>query len=481
VNSRLRVDLGLRYSLQPGFTDKNDLLTNFVPARYSRANAPAFNADASRLVIGSGDPLNGIVVAGQNSPYGRAVNNTDKNNFQPRLGFSYDISGSGSTVLRGGYGIYYDQPVMGIFLQNAFVNPPVNQNPQVLNATLANPGSGSSPTTLPIVALFGTSDPFDIPRTQQWNIGVQRQLYSRGVIDVGYAGSKGDNLIQQVDINQPQPADVLALGNVNRARPFPGFANMSFRQTTAHNIYHGLLVSFRHDAGRAGLLNLSYTLSRAKTTSTNDRDAVDNPQNPLDLEAEYAVARTDRTHVFTANYVYELPFFKNSNGPVKFLLGGWQVSGITSIWSGPPISRVVNSATNGSRRGIRVNQIADPFANLPANVPGGVYWFNPAAFAPPADGQYGNTGRAIFRLPGVHQWDITLSKNFYPSQKTRVQFRADLINAFNHTQLDPNAIQNACSVAVSATSCAASTGSFGQITGTRAPREVQLALKFSWN
>jgi hypothetical protein len=226
---------------------------------------------------------------------------------------------------------------------------------------------------------------------------------------------------------------------------------------------------------------VSYTLSRSKTSATNDRDAIDFPQNPLDLEAEYAVARTDRTHVFTANYVYELPFFRNSKGLLHGVLGGWQLSGITSIWSGPPISRVVNGTTNGSRRGIRVNQTGDPFADLPADVPGGVYWFNPAAFAPPPDGQYGNTGRAIFRLPGVHQWDITLSKNFYPSAKTRLQFRMDLINAFNHTQLNPENIQNVCTVGVTATSCAASTGSFGQITNTRAPREIQLGLKFYWN
>ena len=483
VNPRLRLDLGLRYSLQPGFTDENDLLSNFVPSRFVAANAPAFaNPAGTLLTVGSGDDLNGIVVAADNSPYGRAVNNTDKNNFQPRLGFSYDVSGNGGTIVRGGWGIYYDQPVMGVFLQNAFTNPPFNVNPSVLNPQLSNPGAGSSPTTRAPGGLIATSDPFDIPRTQQWNIGIQRQLYKRGMIDIGYAGSKGDNLIQPVDINQPQPADVVAAnGNLNLVRPYPGYAVINMRQTTAHNIYHGLLVSFRHDAGRAGLLNLSYTLSRAKTSATNDRDAIDFPQNPLDLEAEYALARTDRTHVFTANYVYELPFFRKAEGITKFVLGGWQVSGITQLWSGPPISRVVNGQTNGSRRGIRVDQIGDPLSNLPADTPGGIYWFNPAAFAPPADGQYGNTGRAEFRLPGVHQWDITFSKNFYPSAATRLQFRADFINAFNHTQWDPATIQNTCNVAATATSCAGSTGNFGRLTGTRAPREVQLGLRFTWN
>jgi hypothetical protein len=141
---------------------------------------------------------------------------------------------------------------------------------------------------------------------------------------------------------------------------------------------------------------------------------------------------------------------------------------------------VVNGTTNGGRRGIRVDQVGDPFSSLPANAPGGVYWFNPAAFASPSDGAYGNTGRAIFRLPGVNQWDITLSKNWYPSADVRLQFRADFINAFNHTQLDPSSIQNVCPASTTNPTCAVAGSSFGQITGTRLPREIQLGLKFFW-
>jgi hypothetical protein len=294
-------------------------------------------------------------------------------------------------------------------------------------------------------------------------------------------GSKGDNLIQPVDINQPQPQDVLALGSLNRARPFLGWGSINNRQTTAHSRYNGLLVDFRHEGGRAGTLNLAYTLSRNMATATNDRDSIDLPQNPRNLEAEYAIARTDRTHVFTANYVYELPFFKGAAaGFVKAVLGGWQVAGLTEFWSGPPISRVVNGTTNGGRRGIRVNQVGDPFTSLPANPLGGVYWFNPAAFASPADGTYGNTGRAIFRLPGVNQWDVTLSKNWYPNKDVRLQFRADFINAFNHTQLDPGSIQNVCGASTTNPTCAVPGSVLGQITGTRLPREIQLGLKFFW-
>jgi len=483
LKPNVTIDLGVRYALYPGVTDVNNLLTNFVPSRFDPTKAGTFSPGAGTMVAGTGDVLNGIVTAGQNSPYGTAIYPTDKGNIQPRVGFSWDLAGKGETVVRGGYGIYYDQPLVGIFEQNAFVNPPLVTNPQVLNPKLSNPGSGASPATRPIVALTASSDPFQTPRTQQWNVGVQRKLYARGVIDVGYVGSAGDNLIQPIDINAPTPKEVMATnGVINLARPYAGYAGISYRQTTAKARYNGLLVNFRHDAGRKGLLSIAYTLSKSKTDATNDRDAVDLPQDRTNLAAEYAISRTDRTHVFTANYVYELPFFRDAKGGIgKQVLGGWQLSGITEFWSGPPISRVVNGQTNGSRRGIRVNQISDPFSNLPANTAGGIYYFNPAAFAPPADGQLGTTGRAIFRLPGVNQWDITASKNWYPSKTTRLQFRADFINAFNHTQLDPAAIQNVCTVVVAATDCSSSTANFGKITGTRAPREIQLGIKFFFN
>jgi hypothetical protein len=483
VKPNVSLDFGIRYSLQPAVKDVNNILTNFSPALYNRAQAPQFaTAAATTLLVGSGNFTNGIVIADKNSQYGRGIYQLDKNNIMPRVGFSWDKGGKGTTVFRGGYGIYYDQALIGIFLQNAFTNPPFVQTPVVQNTQISNPGAGTSPTAVAPVALIASSDPFATPRTQQWNFGVQRKLYSRGVIDVGYAGSAGDNLIQPVDINAVLPQDVMATGGIiNTARPYLGYSGITMRQTTAKARYNGLLVGFRHDAGRAGLLSVAYTLSRTMTDATNDRDAVDLPQDRTNLAAEYALARTDRTHVLTINYVYELPFFKSSTGFAKAVLGGWQVSGISTFWSGPPISRVVNGTTNGSRRGIRVNQVSDPFSGLPADTAGGVYYFNPAAYAPPADGQFGNTGRAEWRLPGVNQWDITLSKNWYPTKATRLQFRADFINAFNHTQLDPGSINNSCVVATTATSCATSTGNFGKITGTRAPREIQLGVKFFWN
>jgi len=478
IRPNITLDYGLRYAVYPQIIDKNNVLTNFVPDLYDVSRRPEFaNAAGSLLVAGTGDPLNGIIVAGQNSPFDRGIYETDTNNFQPRLGFSWDPEGTGSMIVRGGWGLYYDQPLVGIFEQNAFVNPPFANTVSLLNPSLSNPRAGVSTGTVGLRSLIASSVPFDTPRTQQWNIGVQRQLYPQGFIDVSYVGSRGDDLIQPVDINLPQPADVVAAdGNLNLVRPFLGYGTIQMRQTTAYSNYWGFLTQFRHDQGRDGTLTLNYTLSRNRTTATNDRDAIDFPQNPLDLEAEYADARTDRRHIFTATYIYELPFFRDSTNVIaRAALGGWQISGLTQISSGQPVPRITAN-TNGGRRGGRADQVGDPGAGEQS----GDFWFNPAAFAPPADGAYGNSPRAAFRMPGRNQTDLALSKNFYPFD-LRLQFRADFINAFNHTQF--SAIDAACSAATTVTlnRCdIGGTDTFGQVTGARAPREIQLSFKLYW-
>jgi hypothetical protein len=478
--ANITVDYGVRYSLYPPVTDTNNVLTSFLPSAYVAANAPkCANAACTLVTVGTGDPLNGIIVAGKNSPFGDAIYAFDKGDIQPRIGVTWDPKSDGRTIYRTSYGIYYDQALVGIFEQNSFTNPPYVNTVSILNPKLSNPGSGTTSTTSGVLNLIGNGDDFKTPRTQQWNVGVQRQLYARGAIDVSYAGSHGDHLIRPIDINYPQPADVLRLGSVNLARPYQGYGSITQRVTTAYSNYWGILSSFRHNGGAAGSLTLNYTLSRNRTDASNDRDAIDIPQNPLDLAAEYADARTDRRHIFTANYVYELPFLKNSSNTVlKAILAGWQIAGITAINSGQPIPRISES-TNGFLRGGRPNIVGDPAAgDQTANL----YWFNPNAYAPAADGTYGNSARAEFRQPGRNQTDLSLSKNWAFNGTQRFQFRADMINAFNHTQwlADPqaNGLDNTCTISL--TTCNPSNDTFGQILNTRAPREIQLGFKFYW-
>ena len=190
----------------PGVTDRNDVLTNFVPARFDPAAAPAWSGpDAATLVAGSGDFANGIIVAARSSPYGRRVHATDWGAVQPRLGVSWDPGNDSRTMVRAGFGVFHDQPLVGVFLQNAATNPPFVTSPTVLNPLLSSPGAGTSRTAVPPAALVATGDDFALPRMLQWSAGVERRLFPRAVLDVSYLGSRGSRLLQPVDVNAALP------------------------------------------------------------------------------------------------------------------------------------------------------------------------------------------------------------------------------------------------------------------------------------
>ena len=480
VHSNITLDLGLRYALYPPFTDQDDKLFTFLPGAYDPAQIPAFaDPDGDFVILGTGNLVNGIRVAGKDSSHGRAIYAADTNNLQPRIGAAWDPGGAGRLIVRAGYGVYFDQTQLGMFAQNVQESyyDPFRSERYISNAPLSNPGQGTmiEPYAVFTPDVLATSDEIVAPRWQHWNAGVQRRLYTRSVIEVSYVGSRGDHLFRFVNINRPQPADLLGQGGrSNTVRPYLGYQAVVMRETSGRSRYHGLLASFRHEAGRAGAAAGSYTFSRNKADATHDNSSIDDPQNPLDKDAEFAVARTDRPHVFTASYIYELPFGREGTARWwKALLGEWQVAGITRIESGPA-GRV--QVSNCSYDGwcfpapLRPNQVAAPAAGDQS----GLLWFNPAAFVPSPAGEYGDAPVAPFRLPGRHQWDISVSKNVSIGPTKRLQLRADLINAFNQTQfLDVN---TQCG---GTTTCDPRTR-FGQVTSTRPPREIQLGVKVTW-
>ena len=335
--------------------------------------------------------------------------------------------------MRAGYGMYFDETQRAMFAQNVQgatdweYTDAFRTDVYIGNVSLSNPAGGPQangcfllnglqgltqicpPWWTLVPASFATSESFETPRWQHWNVGVQRRLYSRGMIDLGYVGGRGDHLLRYVDINQPQAAD--QGGPANLARPFLGYDAILMRETTARSRYDGLVTSFRHEAGRAGSATVNYTFSRNKADATYDNSDIDNPQNPLDKDAEFASAGTDRTHIFTASYVYELPFAREATGGWrKGLLGGWQIAGITRIESGPAARiQVANCNWGGwciDTSPLRPNQVGDPGAGDQD----GLLWFNPAAFESPPAREYGTAPVAAFRLPGRHQWDFTVSK-----------------------------------------------------------------------
>jgi len=509
IRPNLTFDYGVRYQYFVPATDRNNVLTAFEPELFSAAAVPTC-ADAlcGSLVRGTGNELNGIAVAGSTSPFGKTIVPSDKNNFSPRLGLAWspDYKGgfgrrlfgeNGKTVFRIGYGFYYDQIATFLYEDPTFANPPYSNTATFSGAgiTLASP-SGGVFGALPIRTLGGIDPNLVTPEIQQWSVGMQREVWKNAVLDVSYVGTRGDHLHDQRNINfvgAPETnawvlnavANPTGSTNVNSIRPYRGYGTITFKETKAISRYHGMLSSFNWRFAKGSTASLAYTWSKNMTNFTNDRDAVDAPQNPLNLLPEYAEARSSRPHIFAASYIYELPWLKNNkNTFVHGVLAGWQISGITNIESGQPISRVLASTTNSGRNGNRAQLTGNPTGGLAGTidpVSGLPFIFDPTAFANPALGTYGNSGRAIFRLPGRNQSNLSLIKNFYiNSEKQRyVQFRVESFNVFNHTQFLPSSVDNslggsACVPGGTILTCSSTTG---RPTATRNPREFQFGLK----
>ncbi len=510
VRPNFQLDYGVRYYRFRQPIDTDNVLATFLPELYSAARAPICStATCQAFNTASFDVTNGFAYAGNNSPFGRRVQQNDKNDWGPRIGFAWDPWNNAKSVLRGGYGVYYDQALVGIVEQNAFTTPPFN-NSNTINGTQAapipfgNPVPANPATRGTLGTVNATTAPWVTPLIQQWSLTWQQELFRNALVEVGYSGSAGNHLIRPVDINAPTPQEILAAsagiatcdptlgGNpnncTNAARPFRGFGSIVDRATSATSRYHGLLTSFRLRPTRGITAQLAYTFSKNLTDATNDRDAIDVPQIRTNLQLERAVSRLDRTHVFVASYVYEVPTFHSgfaSSGIGKVLLSGWEVAGITTAQTGLPLNRVVQLSTAIPARGTRPNIVSDPTENIPVNPNGGVpYGFNPLAFRTTLTGQIGSSPRAPFRFPNQFFTDLNLTKNFHFGERYKLQFRAEFFNIFNKTiftdvsQTIPDRAPT--DAAFNSISNLIAVSPFGQFVAVRDPRQIQFGLKFNF-
>jgi outer membrane receptor protein involved in Fe transport len=512
VRPNLQLDYGIRYYRYRQPIDTNNVLATFLPSLYNSAKAPVCaNVSCSSFNTNTFDFTNGFAYAGSNSPYGRRVQLNDTNDWGPRFGFAWNPNNNSKMVLRGGYGVYYDQALIGIVEQNSFTTPPFNNSNSPTGTVAApilfgSPAPANPATRGNLGTVNATTAPWVTPIIQQWALSWQQEIFRNALVEVGYAGSAGNHLIRPVDINAPTPAEIIAASRnvagcdvtlnsannpancINLARPFRGFGSITDRQTSATSRYHGLLTSFRLRPTRGITAQLAYTWSKSLTDATNDRDAIDVPQLRNNLQLERAVSRLDRTHVFVASYVYEVPTFHSgfANSTFgRYLLSGWELAGITTAQTGLPLNRVVQGATTVPARGTRPDIVSDPLANIPVNPTGGIpYAFNPFAFRTTLSGQAGNSPRSPFRFPSQFFTDVNIAKNIRFSERYALQFRAELYNVFNKTifndvfQTIPDRLPT--DAAFNNITNLAAISQFGQFFAVRDPRQVQLGIKFAF-
>jgi hypothetical protein len=499
VAPRLTVYVGVRWSYFGQPTDKNGELSSFDPALYNPALAPVISPTSGNIIAGSVKMpyTNGIIIGGVNSPWGSKIAPDQYKSFAPRVGLAWDPTGSGKTSVRAGYGVYYDSSLFGDFEQSIFQNPPFVSSVTLSNASFSNISAGTPPGTVSTEYIRATELPNLVPYVQQWSADVQRQLPLDMLLDVAYSGSKGTHLIGVVDLDQARPGAALAAGlhaangntifttadepNINAVRPYLGYNAINSIQSAFDSNYHALLVSFKKRFTAAGLIGVNYTWSKNLTDNASDRSNA--PQSSYDWHAgEYGPATLDRKQVLTVNYVYEIPIFKNSHGPAGLVLGGWELSGILTMYTGSPFTVTTSNLDpaglgllGNSASSSRPDMLCDPNAGAPKLAPGFTgtgkpTWFNTACFAPVAQGQIrpGNAGRGVVRGPGYGNLDGSLIKNFHFTERAALQLRGEFFNLTNHANPNGFASTNITSA------------SFGEISTYRQARQVQIGAKFTF-
>jgi len=390
--------------------------------------------------------------------------------FAPRLGATYRLNEK--TVLRSGYGIYYNPNQMNsfTFLTN---NPPI--------AAVSTFSSDPANPTLSFDHPFGVVGPGGPPdmisptrnlpnaRKDQWSADVQRELWSGAALDVQYVGSNTSHLDRSFFNNTPQPGP----GPVDPRRPSPNFRSRRIIQNDLIADYDAVSVILRKRMSRGLQADVHYTWSRTRDMATHSNGG-GQTMNNYDIFADYGPANWDIPHRFVASYLYDVPFLKSSPHPLlRYVVAGWQAGGVTTIQSGTPINVTIaadraNIGISGLQRPDLVGAVPELNCQQSPTSLDLINCFDPSAFAMPAQYTFGNAPRNVLRGPKAMITDLSMVKNVPVGGSVRLQIRAEIFNAFNTVNYgNPNAVFGS--------------GTFGRISATNSSypnmRQIQLGAK----
>jgi len=497
ATQRLTMEYGIRWTyVTPYYYSLWGNIAIFDPSRYDPANAVV--QDPTTGFILSGDRYNGVVIPGDGWPeaaQGRvAIADTGEfdrlfsgedlvaerhwGNFQPRLGFAYQLSAN--DVIRAGAGRFMAKPGVS---DNVFLggNPPFQPMISIATGQADNP-AGGQPSLFP--QFFMTMDPaFKIPEAYMWNVYYERLLPFNSTVSVGYVGRAGLYLERERNLNtlpvgtlyRPENAGI----NTNVLRPFKGFAQIPMAENAARSEYNGLQLELNRRFDRGLAFGIAYTYSSSYDNASDRRYRM---LNPLDGSLDWGPSNFDTPHVLVVNSIYELPFFRDAGGIQNALLGGWTLSGIYQYQSGNPfhIGTGEDFAGIGSGNETQLWNLAgdielssgDRAFSEGAGDSNFYFRTTDSGGAPiattPAQGTFAaQTRNSAGYHPGSHNMSMAVFKSFALAESHRLEFRSEFFNLPNH----PN-------WGTVETSPRAST--FGKVTSKTGNREIQLSLRYSF-
>lgn len=416
--------------------------------------------------------------------------NPTKKNFSPRLGFAWDVFGTGRTSLRGGYGVFFNTNNQ----QNLIVtvtNPPATPRVSIANPTFPLPPFARAVGNTVRPVEFNIKNPY----VQHWNLNVQHQLPGGFLATIGYAGARGIHLLRSNDVNIVEPvrqADGTLLFPAGAPRRNPNWATIELKSSDGNSWYHAGLLEIRKRLGRDLQFQSSYTFARNIDTtqaSTFFSDATNGTTSAMpEFEGfSYNKGLSDfhAKHNWVVNFTYDLPVARAASGWQKAVFANWQLAGINNFRSGSPLTVFVSG--NRSRSGWAPSlgpglgqdrpSMAPGFTHQSAVLGGPDQYFDPRAFVLSAPGTLGNLGRGTFIGPGLKTFDLAMLKSFPLrawNENARIQFRAESFNLFNHTNFAPPNL-----LAISTTT--GPLGGFGRIRSTvTSSRQIQFALRLQF-
>jgi hypothetical protein len=452
ARDRLTLNLGVRYEMFTVPSEKN-----------------GFDAYLPDLLTSTSTVVGGPFV------------NPSRSDVAPRVGFAWDVTGDGRTAIRGGSGLYHDTD--GTFNSSfgvAAFTPPFAPAVNLQSPAFPTPVFPTSTATAGALALRTLDYHVKQPRAWTYNVNVQRELGASMVATIGYAGSRGYNLVNAIEGNPVVPvlqSDGSLYFPAGAPRRNPAWTSIDLRTSNGHSTYNSLQAMLQKRFSKGYQLQLSYTLSKTmdNTQAQLNVDSVNTgvyAQNPYDPDADWSVAAFDIRHVFAANMTWEVPGVASSA-----LLSGWQINSIVSLRSGLPFSPSI-ATPNWSRDG---NTSGEDRPNVKPGVdPGSLItgdpnrWFDTSALTLQPAGTLGNTPRDFLRGPGFANVDLSLVKNQAVAGGTKLQLRLEIFNLFNRANF---AVPNRA-VFAGATASDPVLPTAGQITRTaNSSRQLQFSAK----